>query len=83
MGPGRVPFELLDQPRATAAHPESEISGTRSGGVSDWVRSRSAPVFVVTHTRADAWSRDNAPVTFVIDGVEGAVARPQLSPAMA
>src|SRR5918995_1349014 len=33
--------------------------------------------------RADAWSRDNAPFTVVIDGVEGAVASPQLSPAMA
>ena len=66
MAPGRVPFELLDQPRATPAHPESEISGTRFRCIR-WVRSRSVPVFVVTHKRSDAWSRDNAPFTFVID----------------
>ena len=31
------------------------------------------PVFVVTHTVPDGWPRDDAPFTFVTDGVESAV----------
>jgi dihydrofolate reductase len=31
------------------------------------------PVFVVTHTVPDGWPRDEAPFTFVTDGVESAV----------
>lgn len=33
------------------------------------------PVFVVTHTVPDDWPRDDAPFTFVTDGVESAVAQ--------
>jgi dihydrofolate reductase len=33
------------------------------------------PVFVVTHNVPDAWSRDDAPFTFVTYGVESAVAQ--------
>jgi dihydrofolate reductase len=32
-------------------------------------------VFVVTHAVPDGWPRDDAPFTFVCDGVESAVAR--------
>lgn len=33
------------------------------------------PVVVVTHTVPEGWPRDNAPFTFVTDGVESAVAK--------
>lgn len=33
------------------------------------------PVFVVTHTVPDGWPRDDAPFTFVTDGIESAVAK--------
>ena len=33
------------------------------------------PVFVVTHRVPDGWPRENAPFTFVTDGVEQAVAQ--------
>jgi len=34
-----------------------------------------APVFVVTHSVPDGWPREDAPFTFVTEGVESAVAR--------
>ncbi len=34
-----------------------------------------APVFVVTHSIPDGWPREDAPFTFVTEGVESAVAR--------
>ncbi len=34
-----------------------------------------APVFVVTHTVPDGWPREDAPLTFVTDGVESALAQ--------
>ena len=33
------------------------------------------PVFVLTHTTPEGWPRDDAPFTFVTDGVESAVAQ--------
>ncbi len=33
------------------------------------------PVFVVTHTAPDGWPRDDAPFTFVTDGIDSAVAQ--------
>jgi len=33
------------------------------------------PVFVVTHSVPDGWPRDDAPFTFITDGVESAVAQ--------
>ncbi|HEX8034428.1 MAG TPA: dihydrofolate reductase family protein, partial [Ktedonobacterales bacterium] len=33
------------------------------------------PVFVVTHSVPDGWPRDDAPFTFVTEGVESAVAQ--------
>ncbi len=33
------------------------------------------PVVVVTHTVSDGWPRDDAPFTFVTDGIESAVAK--------
>jgi dihydrofolate reductase len=33
------------------------------------------PVFVVTHTVPDGWPRDDAPFTFVTDGIESALAQ--------
>jgi hypothetical protein len=52
--------------------PDSVISGSRCAGVADWVKSRSLPVFVVTHNAdvADGWSRDDALLRLVNDGVE-------------
>ncbi len=36
------------------------------------------PVFVVTHTIPDGWPREDAPFTFVIDGIESALAQAKM-----
>lgn len=41
------------------------------GGTNPW----GVPVFVVTHSVPDGWPRDDAPFTFVTDGLESAVAQ--------
>jgi dihydrofolate reductase len=41
------------------------------GGTNPW----GVPVFVVTHSIPDGWPRDDAPFTFVTDGIESAVAQ--------
>jgi dihydrofolate reductase len=54
------------------------ISGRRMFDVADgWGGSHplGAPVFVVTHNVPPGWPRDDAPFTFVTDGIESAVAQ--------
>lgn len=64
--------------RETLANMGAVISGRRLFNVAGgWGGSHplGVPVFVVTHTIPDGWPREDAPFTFVTDGIESAVAQ--------
>jgi dihydrofolate reductase len=64
--------------RDTLANVGAIVSGRRLFDVAGGWGGRhplEAPVFVVTHTVPDGWPREDAPFTFVTDGLESAVAQ--------
>lgn len=65
--------ELLDEVNKTIG---ALVTGRRTFDITDGWSGRhpaDVPVFVVTHTIPDDWERDDAPFTFVTDGVESAI----------
>lgn len=58
------------------------VSGRRLFDITDGWNGKhpfAVPIFVVTHSVPDGWPREDAPVTFVTDGVESAVEQAKAS----